>query len=439
MTDSHLDPARHSAGAAGPASHPTFEGDGAATEPSGAAAGPDEAVGEQLVAEASGAASAATQDGSSGMLLLGAPIIPLTPPTPSPEPSDVPPCAECGGRFGTDGYCERCGTRRPNPRHHLEQSAPAAPERAWVGGVCDRGIRHLNNEDALAVHAAADGSARAALVVCDGVSTARRSARASQAAAEAALAVLTSTRSRGLAGVASALIGALGTRLDAAAEAANNAVLDVMSAPEAPEDREDSGFMHISDPACTFVAAVIDGTTAVIGSIGDSRGYWLPDEGGARLLTRDDSWAEDQIALGVSRAAAEAAPHAHAITRWLGADAPDHPPAKTTLELDAPGWLLLCTDGLWNYASEPEQLAQVVREVLPGPGADPEPVVLARRLAEWANAQGGRDNVTVALARIDGAGGSGVETGRAAAGQGAGPTAAAGGAATGNDIEKGSR
>lgn len=344
-----------------------------------------------------------------GMLVLGAPSTPApTPPAPPAVP-DGPPCTECGGRFGVDGYCEQCGSRRPNPRHHYEQVAPEPSDGApvWVGGVCDRGIRHVSNEDALAVYAESGSPRRAALVVCDGVSTARRSSRASQAAADAALAVLASTRSRGLAGVASALVGALGSRLDAATDAAAEAVLDVTHGPETDEDREDTGIVHLSDPACTFVAAVVDGGTAVVGSVGDSRGYWLPDGGAARLLTRDDSWSEEQIALGVPREVAETAPQAHSITRWLGPDAPDHTPAKTTLEFDAPGWLLLCSDGLWNYASEPEAIGRVVAELAATLGANPLPVALARRLVEWANAQGGRDNITVALARIDDVAGDG--------------------------------
>ncbi|MDO5710794.1 MAG: serine/threonine-protein phosphatase [Micrococcales bacterium] len=341
-----------------------------------------------------------------GMLVLGAPPASTPALPPPPVAPSLPPCTDCGGRFGADGYCEQCGARQPNPRHHYEQSAPEPGDgsRAWVGGVCDRGIRHVSNEDALALHAEPASPRRAAIVVCDGVSTSRRSGRASQAAAEAALALLTSTRSRGLAGVASALVGALGSRLDAAADAANEAVLGVTLGPETPEDREDTGIVHLSDPACTFVAAVIDGTTAVVGSVGDSRGYWLPDEGPARLLTRDDSWSEEQIAVGISREVAEAAPQAHSITRWLGTDAPDHTPAKTTVDLDAPGWLMLCSDGLWNYASDPTAIRRVVDEIAPTLGGDPLPLALARRLAEWANAQGGRDNVTVALARIDGQG-----------------------------------
>ena len=136
----------------------------------------------------------------------------------------------------------------------------------------------------------------------------------------------------------------------------------------------------------------------VVASVGDSRAYWIPDTGEAAMLTTDDSYAAEQIASGVSRADAESGPQAHAITRWLGSDAPDHTPVTTSMNLDSAGWVLLCSDGLWNYCSAPEDLADLVRRT-DGTG-DPAPLTLAGALVDWANAQGGVDNITVALARI---------------------------------------
>lgn len=343
---------------------------------------------------------------SDGMLVLGAPVAAAPAPKPANAPPTGPPCTECGGTFGPDGYCERCGAARPNPRHHYELKAPLSepggpPTTVWVAGICDRGVRHRTNEDSLALHAEPGSPRRAAMVVCDGVSTARRSARASQEAARAALGVLSASHSRGLAGVASAHVGALGGRLDAATDAAMSAVIEVASGPDTPEDAEESGIPHVSEPACTFVAAVIDDDVAVVGSVGDSRGYWFPDAGEPQLLTTDDSWAEEQIALGATRREAETSPHAHTITRWLGPEAPDHTPRKATVQLSEPGWLMVCSDGLWNYASAPEQLGAVLTQIVPTLPRPTAPLALARRLVEWANAQGGRDNITVALARID--------------------------------------
>ena len=113
----------------------------------------------------------------------------------------------------------------------------------------------------------------------------------------------------------------------------------------------------------------------------------------------DDSWAAELIATGVPRHEAETGPQAHAITRWLGKDAPDHTPRTTSLaDGDGPGWLLVCSDGLWNYCSEAAPLADLVRRTAAAHGG--EPLATSSALVDWANAQGGQDNITVALARM---------------------------------------
>lgn len=290
-------------------------------------------------------------------------------------------CRSCGGEVADDGYCTQCGTAAAKPRDHFtEQPAP------WVGAVCDRGIRHHRNEDAVALAAAASPSVRAVLVVCDGVSSSTDSDVASLAAARAARDVLAQSQPRGL-GTPASSVAATARALTTAADAANAAVI---------ENTAPGG----GNPAsCTFVAAVVDGPLLVVGWVGDSRAYWLPDAGGPMLLTTDDSFAAEQIAAGADRAVAENGPHAHAITRWLGSDAPDHTPRTATVDLDVPGWVLVCSDGLWNYCSAPQDLAALLGATMDTVGAQPLP--LAAALVDWANAQGGRDNITVALARID--------------------------------------
>jgi len=144
---------------------------------------------------------------------------------------------------------------------------------------------------------------------------------------------------------------------------------------------------------------VLEQDLLVVGSVGDSRAYWIPDAGEAAALTLDDSFAQMQIAAGVAREKAESGPQSHAITRWLGADAPDHKPTTATLTLAEPGWLLVCSDGLWNYCSAAPDLAALVRHTSTSTGA--EPLALAEALVSWANAQGGQDNITAAVARIE--------------------------------------
>jgi serine/threonine protein phosphatase PrpC len=310
-------------------------------------------------------------------------------------------CPACGGQVSNDGYCGTCGTRAPKRRDHFSEQ-PAA----WVAAVCDRGLRHTRNEDAIALAADPEPGSRAVLVVCDGVSSSVDSDVASLAAARAARDVLASSRSRGL-GAGPSLTAAVVARLGAAADAANDAVLEVTKSAspallDAPTRESVTGARpaELSPASCTFVAAVVEQGLLVVGSVGDSRAYWIPDVGAASALTLDDSFAQMQISAGVGRVEAESGPQSHAITRWLGADAPDHTPVTATLTLTEPGWLLVCSDGLWNYCSEAQDLATLVRQT---GGASPEaaePLALAEALVSWANAQGGQDNISAALARI---------------------------------------
>jgi len=323
-----------------------------------------------------------------------------------PMPSDLAgtasTCQACGGEVASDGYCGTCGARAPVLRDHFSEQ-PAA----WVAAVCDRGIRHTRNEDAVALAADPGPGSRAVLVVCDGVSSSIDSDLASLAAARAARDVLTSSHSRGM-GSGLSLVAATIARLEAAADAASEAVLEVtrtakaVAAVGSPAGGNQVGGSPAggSPASCTFVAAVVEQDLLVVGSVGDSRAYWLPDIGAATTLTLDDSFAQLQIASGVPRVEAEAGAQAHAITRWLGVDAPDHKPTTATMTLAEPGWLLVCSDGLWNYCSPAEDLAALVRQTCSTSPTATEPLALAGALVDWANARGGQDNITVALARI---------------------------------------
>ena len=296
----------------------------------------------------------------------------------------APGCRQCGAGNFVDGYCDHCGAKEPNPRDHLEES-PAD----WVAGVCDRGQRHTRNEDGMSLSADPQPGTRATLVVCDGVSHTTDSDVASLAAARAARAVLDRPLGTGI-GVRESMVAAATQRLGEAAAAANAAVVATSTITGDP-----------TPPSCTFAAALITGRTAIVGNVGDSRSYWLPDgTSGAEQLSRDDSFAADQIAAGIERKVAETGPMAHSITRWFGTDAPhDLTPHTRALDLTGAGWLMVCSDGLWNYCSEAADLQELVgRFVAQG---HTSAAALAGALVGFANEAGGVDNITVALARVE--------------------------------------
>ncbi|MFD5146349.1 protein phosphatase 2C domain-containing protein [Streptomyces sp. NPDC058401] len=282
-------------------------------------------------------------------------------------------CVACrAGRVDTDGYCEHCGHAQPRERDHLEE------ELGSVAAVSDRGLRHHRNEDSFAVAATAlpDGSAATVAIVCDGVSSASRPDEASAAAAGAANEALLDALPRG-AHPQEAMHEAI-----LAAAAAVNAL-----APEVPGAQ--------NAPACTLVGAVVSRGLLTIGWVGDSRAYWVPDDRAAlpRRLTEDDSWAAQMVAAGLmGEAEAYADVRAHAITGWLGADAYDLEPHTATFKPDHDGVVVVCTDGLWNYAESAGDLARV----LPADAAV-RPLHSAQVLVGHALDGGGHDNVTVAV------------------------------------------
>lgn len=286
-----------------------------------------------------------------------------------------PACAQCGGQLGVDGYCLTCGAKAKTLREHYELT-PAD----WVAGVCDIGQAHARNEDAIDCQASPD---RAVLVVSDGVTTSQGSDVAAMVAARTACDYLWTEPPAGL-GTLQSRTAAMRAQLVAAVARANSAVVTTTD----PLSRNAA--------AATVAIAVVTGQRIYAANLGDSRVYWLPDDGAPAQLTKDHSLAQAGIDMGSGRAEAEASPFAHTITKWLGADATDLSPNLADLTVTVPGWLIVCSDGLWNYISE----ASAFQARVVACGAT-TPAELAGALVGWANDQGGHDNISVVCARLD--------------------------------------
>ncbi|WP_405780740.1 PP2C family serine/threonine-protein phosphatase [Streptomyces sp. NBC_00859] len=311
-------------------------------------------------------------------------------PSPDPRGPDAAPltpaagtkvCVACRtGRIDDDGYCENCGHAQPRERDHMEQELDS------VAAVSDRGLRHHRNEDAFAVSSVPlpDGSAATVAIVCDGVSSATRPDEASAAAATAADASLLAALPAG-----KHPQQALHEAIVAASDAVNSLAAEPTGAMEHDTHR------HQNAPACTLVASITVGGLLVVGWVGDSRVYWVPDDRTAHpsRLTEDDSWAAQMVANGLmNEAQAYADERAHAITGWLGADAYELEPHTASFKPDRPGVVVVCSDGLWNYAESAEEMAQIVP-----PDAAVRALHSAQVLVGHALDGGGHDNVTVAV------------------------------------------
>ncbi|WP_344369030.1 PP2C family serine/threonine-protein phosphatase, partial [Streptomyces indiaensis] len=288
-------------------------------------------------------------------------------------------CVACrAGRVDDDGYCENCGHAQPRERDHMEQ------ESGPLAAVSDRGLRHHRNEDAFAIGTTTlpDGSPASVAIVCDGVSSATRPDDASAAASRAAGVTLLAALPRG-----THPQQAMHDAILAASRAVNSLAAEPATVREqAP---------HQNAPACTIVGAVVTSGLLIVGWVGDSRAYWVPVDRSAppARLTEDDSWAAQMVAAGLmNEAEAYADERAHAITGWLGADAYELEPHTAAFKPDRPGVVVVCTDGLWNYAEAAEEMARVVPL-----DASAHPLHGARVLVGHALDGGGHDNVTVAL------------------------------------------
>lgn len=331
--------------------------------------------------------SVTAADAQAGPRVERAGSLPVSMPThlvsDSAAPAGRRPCEECGGRVDADLYCEQCGTKAPSERDHFRETPTT-----WVGGVCDRGARRERNEDALALVASESPGERCVLIVLDGVSSSTDSDVASLAGARAARDVLRAPVGQGL-GTPESREAAVHQAITAAADAAQAAI--VAHTEQGSQSPASATF------TCVLLEAEAEGPVAWVGNLGDSRSYWFPDEGEPVRLTRDDSAAEALIDAGATHEQAYASPQAHAITRWLGRDAEDVTPVMGRFPVTTEGWLLACTDGLWNYAREVDELAEQVR--LAADGAESVEDVAAR-LVRFATEAGGHDNITVALARL---------------------------------------
>ena len=144
---------------------------------------------------------------------------------------------------------------------------------------------------------------------------------------------------------------------------------------------------------CTsMTVALAHGDNLVIGHIGDSRAYLLR-KGKLRRLTRDHTLAERLMEEGINpeddRLLAELK---NVLMQSLGANESDCHPDVHDHVLENGDQLLLCTDGLTDMVEE-----TVIESVL----AQEAPAMSAcRNLIDLALSNGGRDNVTVVVAKF---------------------------------------
>jgi len=287
-------------------------------------------------------------------------------------------CPSCGAaQHAGDRFCEQCGARFEDEPEEVMSGPRIELDLALAAAVSDVGQVHHRNEDAF--HLEVFDERRVAAVVCDGISSASAGNVAARDAAAAAGTVLAQAVVDPQRDAAQAMVEAI--------DAAQGAVLKV----------EWTTRTRRVDPSCTLVSALCRGADVLVGWVGDSRAYWF-DGVERRQLTVDDSFAEEGVAKGLlTPEQAANSPFLHSITHWVGPDAPARPPRLVELRPERAGRLVLCTDGVWNYAPAADELGRLVEELPAGAAA----AAVARALADMANGRGGHDNITVVVVDID--------------------------------------
>jgi serine/threonine protein phosphatase PrpC len=125
---------------------------------------------------------------------------------------------------------------------------------------------------------------------------------------------------------------------------------------------------------------------------GDSRCY-LFSEKGLHQLTKDHTFTGELIRRGFLSPEGEAGhPYRHVVTNYLGGNEPGVQVELHRLDLHPEDVLLLCSDGLTEMLAV-DRIGALLRE-------EQDPRRACERLVAEANRQGGKDNITVIVARV---------------------------------------
>lgn len=149
---------------------------------------------------------------------------------------------------------------------------------------------------------------------------------------------------------------------------------------------------NVTGGGTTLTTVTILGNQMTIGHVGDSRVYAITPDGFMKPLTRDHSLVKRLEELG-QLTAEEAAldPRRNVLYHALGQGTPLEPEIISS-QLPRPGYLLVCSDGLWGVISE-KAIQDIIRSAETLPEA-------CQKMVDAANEAGGPDNITSILIKL---------------------------------------
>ena len=234
----------------------------------------------------------------------------------------------------------------------------------------DIGLVRLENQDRVWTGALGENEEAVALVVCDGMGGENAGSCASQM-------TLDLMRERLEGGFRpSNNRNFIRNLLITSVTAANSLVFD--RAKTEPDKR---------GMGTTCVAAIVCNERAYIINVGDSRCYHIFDES-IQQITKDHTVIRKLIERGeITEEESKTHPRRNSITRAVGA-AREITPDYFEIDLEQGHCLLLCSDGLHSYGDDAEIAGIIVNNPIQK---------CCDLLIDYALANGGRDNATVAL------------------------------------------
>lgn len=250
--------------------------------------------------------------------------------------------------------------------------------RPRASGLSDVGVIRSHNEDCFEID-----PDHQVFVVADGMGGHSHGEIASRIAVEAIRDVVAKTADDDatLPFELDPRLGRHSNRLKAAIRIAHDRVLKAI--------RQDASLHGMGT---TVVGLLLDGDSAAIAHVGDSRCYRLRD-GQLELLTQDHTWVNEQVVAGfLSEEQARVHPLKNVVTRALGGD--------SQVDVDVREWqvasgdvYLLCSDGLTTMLTD--------RDILERLRTASQLEEACGRLVRDANTRGGYDNVSVVLVRVE--------------------------------------
>jgi len=139
----------------------------------------------------------------------------------------------------------------------------------------------------------------------------------------------------------------------------------------------------------TLTAAMVIGDQVTVSHVGDTRAYFMFQDGRMEVITQDHSLVRRLQDLGqIDEKEASIHPQRNVLYRALGQSEPFRPDIKTHT-MPGFGYMLLCSDGLWGTVPE-DEISEIVSSA-------PSPAMACYKLVEAANAAGGPDNISAVL------------------------------------------